>query len=243
MEKNPKKGFQSSIYILSIFNFNNIIQQILDYFSTNIISFLESKDESILFLAIRFVTIVLEHRSLQFNIEEPSVVQISLNFMEFVPNDWFEHSNILSIRDENIARVSMNLSKYQSIGNLPIWSSEDLNQGPSKIIPKMMDLFSKFLENSSKLNLALTEFFASIAVIWGNTPTYFVLSENCENGLCSLLKKICNTLSLRLGSKSVISEIKKAYQSQEDTIYKNVVILLEFLMELLTIAQAKKMVN
>jgi hypothetical protein len=112
------------------------------------------------------------------------------------------------------------------------------------ILPKVKELFSKFFDNPLSLNLALIEFFENLFIVFGGA-----FGQDSEMGLYQMLEDVCTTAKRRIGMKEgTIENIKKAYRElggddtiENDSVFVQIVVLLEFLKNLNSISQSRSL--
>ncbi|OHT08848.1 hypothetical protein TRFO_22514 [Tritrichomonas foetus] len=257
-----------SIYILCCFTSVHLIEPVYQFIISNLNNFLQSNFETIIFLAIRCVTLLFEISDLEFDEIIPPNIKISLDFMQLINAEWFLRPNVNQQLLHSRARVSMNKSDLSFSLNLTkeptkseaVGKRNSIKFDVKPVLPVFLKLLSNYVENSLRVNLALTEFFSLIASLSSNAASYFSLSEDCPDGLYRTLATLCTLVQRRIGNKpGTTQEIEQAYgkinslsveeatlglnELNESNIYCYVVLLLEFLKELHSTAQSKNLIN
>jgi hypothetical protein len=156
--------------------------------------------------------------------------------MGLLPGEWFVFPDLNAQLEQARAQVAMAMAGERTVrAELPF----DL----FSVLPKVQELFAHFFQNSLKLNLALTQFFATLLSIANGA-----FREDSETGLYQMLEAVCTTAKRRVGAKDgTIENIKRAYRelggtrSEHDELFVPIVILLEFLKELNSIAQSRSL--
>jgi hypothetical protein len=235
----PRRSLENSIYFLSTFSADALVRPVFEYV-LSVLNFAGSEPDTLV-LKIRLLNLMFETFNVRLPIAPPSV-KISLDFIGLINSEWFVRSDINQQLQNARSLVSMSLS---GIPRNPL----EFDLGP--FLPELLRILADFLDNSIRVNLALTEFFATIAASWGNEATFFALSDENENGLYQALVKLCVVVERRVGKRpGTIQAVERAYQvaggEAEDPelgLFKRLVMLLEFLKELHAIAQSKNLLR
>lgn len=279
-----------SIYILSSFSCSHITEPVMSYLKDHIIEYLDSEDKAIVLLAVRCLTLIVEHAPPTFeeyeklirvqpnsNSNEASnvlknsgsqelngiqtsnnAVKIFLDFLPLLPPEWFIKEDMKKNVENAGSRVTQCHYAASTINNytyINIWGN---GISTSQILQKMLKLLENFLDNTLRLNLALTDFFSLIASLPTTGSSFFSLSDECQDGLVKCMEEICITAKRRVGKKEDTKEkITAAYENltagwpqeaedvkngnNETILFINIVTLIEFCKELGAIAQSKNL--
>lgn len=273
-----------SIYILCSFSSVPIlIEPIFKHITSNFDLYMESNLETIIFLTIRCISLMLEisTKIIYFSPEnQPESIKIYLGFMNLLRAEWFILPDISSQITNSQFKVSMMLSDKNNDKN-SIISKDDKDAKDFQKIDLVLDLrpiFPEFLlllrekfidTNSLRVNLALTEFFSTIAAISNPEASFFALCEDCQDGLVKSLSSLCTLFLRRIGQRPGTTEnIKAAYDTfdgtnkadnnlkllmkrihgidnanEQENLFLNLTIVIEFLKELQSIAQSKNILH
>lgn len=282
-----------SIYVLCSFSsVPLLIEPVHNHILSNFELYMKSNLETIIFLTIRCITLMLETSTKIIFLSpenQPETIKIFLGFMNLLRAEWFVKPEIVNQLANSQSRVSMMLSNKNNDKNSIIKKREDKDIKDFEKIDLILDLrpiFKGFLNvleekyldsNSLRVNLALTEFFSGVAAIAHPDASFFALSEECQDGLVKSLSNICTIFLRRIGQKpGTIEAINEAYRVfndktksdkylnflmkrindidinntknnnqvfgnnyEQENMFLNLVIMIEFLKELQAIAQSK----
>ena len=234
-------SLRSSIYILTSFGCIHIIKPVIQYTQNNILQYLNNDDDKVKVLAIRCIALIMEYLLPKFEQPPSGKVKCFMDFLSLLPSDWFVKQDMKSNIENANSRVNFNFSGPKTV-------MESSNWDISETLKKLLDLFNNFLDNSMRLNLALTDFFSMVAALPDQGASYFALSDDSDNGLVKALQTLCIVAKRRIGNKIENKDIiEQAYGSLSDgqkdvnSDFCNIVILIEFCKELNSIAQAKNL--
>ena len=244
------QALQNIIYLLCTFTTPVIATKLIDFLTEKLPTYLSTGDEAIQFLSLRAMSLILEHAEPVLDDAHlaPEEFKVSLDFMGFLNSDWFVWSDINKQLQEARTRVSLALSRTQTI-----FQETQIKFKIMTILPALFSLLKSFSTNSFKVNLALTDVFTTLSSVWNPNITYFFLSAECTDGLYVNLRDLCQHYNGRLGAKPGVPQlISTAYENidkdeeittEEDKYYRSLVLCLEFIKELHATAQAKNMLN
>lgn len=245
-----------SIYILTSFNSFHINQPIMKFFISQVSNYLSSKNDSILFLTIRCLSIIFEHSLPSFHeYEAATELKYFADFVTFLPSDWFINPDMKQNSENAGARVTNHycLSRINPNDN-----NEEIFTSIHEILEKILQIFSNFLDNNFRINLALTDLFSFIASLPNHGASFFAFSQDCPNGLVKTMEEICLAAKRRIGQKEEThNKIQMSYEilakgwtnEQEDIqnentdviLFNNIVTLIEFCKELAATAQSRNL--
>lgn len=237
---NPIYSLSNIIYMLSSFSSKEIISMIIEIIDKNMIKYLEQKDENVVFLTTRCITLLFEFIHPQI-VENSQPSKIFIDFISLVPTEWYIEPELETFLQDARSKINMSYSIENTI-----MIHSDIKLTP--IIIYLLKYFEDFLDNSPRINLALTDLFSIIASLPGSNASYFSFCENCETGLVKSIKAICLTAQRRVGNKeNTIEQIKESYNqikfTQENKLFCNIAILLNFLKEITAISQSKSVLH
>jgi hypothetical protein len=234
VEASPDEALRNSIYILSLLSSVRLVEPIIRHLEVCIVKWLDS--DELVFLAVRCLALIIEHTSPMIA-RIPEAPKRSPDVMSLLPAEWFVRSDLTSQLENARALVSMSLSAERTIKSRLVFDF-----GP--ILQKAQALLEKFFENELRLNLALSQFFVSLISIADQ-----VLRDESETGLCQTLQNVCLIAKRRVGMKEgTVENITKAYLEiaqpghAENSLFVVIVVLLEFLKELNSVALSKQIV-
>lgn len=275
-KSDPVQSLSISIYILCSFSsLPSVIKPIYDFIFSNFDSFINSQSEKLIFLTIRCLTLMLETSTqiifLPIEVIVPESVKIYQNFIQLIPAEWMLLGPDIS--DYLSSATSKVLMSNPRMLSKPRNPDEELVFDLNVVFPSLLNFLSlDYIDKHSlRTNLALTEFFTSVAAIDDQSASYLMLSEEYNDGFVLSLQNLCTLFQRRIGKKpDALDEIKNAYQmlkiNEKDdlnelfmgfdensvhdewkiaqkSLFYNVVILLEFLKELVSIAQSKNLLH
>ena len=197
--------------------------------------------------------------------------------MNLLRAEWFILPDISSQITNSQFKVSMMLSDKNNDKN-SIISKDDKKFQKIDLVLDLRPIFPEFLlllrekfidTNSLRVNLALTEFFSTIAAISNPEASFFALCEDCQDGLVKSLSSLCTLFLGRIGQRPGTTEnIKAAYDTfdgtnkadnnlkllmkrihgidnanEQENLFLNLTIVIEFLKELQSIAQSKNILH
>ena len=235
-------GLRNSIYILTIFSSLNVTDSVISYIMDTAQSNLSSEDETIVYLAIRSLTLAMDHAKPVF-LGVPKDLKLVQDVVSMVPSEWFNKMEVHTYLENERSHVAAVLSSERTVKTGPEISM-------TKFLPDLLRIFNRFMDNDVKVNLAVTEFFEYISVICQPEVDALMFGDNYPDGFLKVLENVCTTAKLRVGVKEGTQEnITKAYQSLTNTVeggdplFVSVVLLVEFLKELNSAIQSKNLLT
>lgn len=235
-ERNNIKMLQNAIYFLIHFDFKNIISNFANRIIYKIDEMLKTDDETILFYALRFSALLLQTCQPCFN-EMPINGKIVNSFNCCLPSDYYIKSDV----DKQTISVRIASNDLIEYITLEFWHF-------NYIISSAFDLFANFLDLSERVCVALCELAFELAIQPSKDCAYYTLSSECKNGLYDIIRSACLGIQRRIGNKPLKQKkLDEQYKNidfecsndVESQMYRKVIIMLEFLLEMDFVAQTK----
>jgi hypothetical protein len=226
-------ALRTSLYTLSLLTAPPLTLPIIKFLETTLPSCFDSTSSNTCLLGIRCLTLLLDHTIPNLSSASDSSKR-SPSLMRLLPGEWFVFPDLNAHIEQARAQVGASMSAKKTIrASIPF----DL----ISILPKIQALFGQFFENKLAINLALTEFFATLLIV-----AHGAFTEFSDLGLYAMLEAVCTIAKRRIGVKDgTIENIKIAYRElngervvEGESIFVPVVVLLEFLKELNSISQS-----
>ncbi|EAY12150.1 hypothetical protein TVAG_003560 [Trichomonas vaginalis G3] len=246
IEEKTDKSLPNAIYILASFSSLQVIGNLIEYLVKNLPEFIKSTNTDVQYLALRASTIVLEHAFPELP-QSPSEFKVSFDFMSLFNAEWFVQSDINKQLAEARPRVSLALAKSQTT----YLNGKKFNC--SEIFNASLSILDNFVSNEIRVNCAVTELLITLASVWSNDATYLMLCAECPNGLFESTKKLGQFFKARIGGRQSVQQLisnayemeqqNKAPNDEEELLFRNLVVALEFVKELHATAQSKNMIN
>lgn len=242
LEAPTESALRNAIYILTIFSSLNVTDSVIRFIVESAPSNLSSEDETVVYLAIRSLTLALDHSKPSFP-GVPQGVKTVQDVISMVPAEWFDKMEAHAYLENERSHVAAMLSSERTVRTGPEISIPPL-------MPDLLRIFDRFMENDVKVNLAITEFFEYMSVQCLPEVDTLLFGEDYPDGFFKVLGNVCTTAKMRVGMKEGTQEnIAKAHQDLEngteggDPLFVAIVLLIEFLKELNCAIQSKTMLT
>jgi hypothetical protein len=245
IDMDTKPALENAMWLLVAFGGGGWLQSLCAHLEESFPTWVTSGSDDSAVLAFRCSSLMLAVSRPFITEKAPSPLTITPDCRELLPAAWFS----LEERTAGPVRAATNQAICASCparGGY-MWALDGLLEACGR-------LMDTFLQNSLRVNLALTEFYTNAAALAFPGARFVFLSKECASGLRTKVAIVCETCSRRFGSKPTsASEVQKAYQDlvgksagaadAETLMFRNIVILIEFLKDLDAIVLAINLFN
>jgi hypothetical protein len=244
IDMDTKNAIENAIWLMVAFGCAIWLQPLCAHLEGSLPGWVTSGSDDDAVLALQCCSLMVGVAQPFLTEKAPSPVTITADCRE-IPAAWFS----LEERTAGLVKFAMNRAICASCparGGY-FWMLDGLLEACGR-------LMDTFLQNSLTVNLALTEFYTNAAVLTFPAARFVFLSKDCVSGLRTKVGTVCETCSRRFGSKPTsANEVQKAYQDlarkttetpdAETLMFRNIVVLIEFLKDLDAIVLAINLLN